>query len=135
MGAAAFLTSLTVLGCGDAKDAKTRYTVSGKVTFGGKPVSAGFVIFEPDASLKNAGPGCGASIKDGYYETEKNKGIVGGPYLITVAGSDGIPTTIDGEDAPQGASIFPVYKTQFDFPKSDTTWNIEVPVASAAKST
>ena len=130
--AAALMASLTVLGCGGAKDSPTLFTVSGNVTFNGKPVPVGFVVFEPDTSQQNSGPGCGAAIKNGYYETDKNKGITGGPYRITVAGSDGIATILDGEDAPHGASLFPPYKTQFDFPKEDTTWNIEVPVASPA---
>ena len=128
----AFVALLTALGCGATKDARTLFAVSGNVTFGGKPVPAGFVTFEPNTSQKNVGPGCGASIKNGYYETEKNKGITGGPYFVTVSGSDGIPTTIDDEDAPQGASLFPPYKTQFDFPKEDTRWNIDVPATAAA---
>ena len=120
---------LTVLGCGGAKDSPTLFTVSGNVTFNRKPVPTGFVSFEPNAAQGNSGPGCGATIKNGYYESAKNKGITGGPYLVTVNGSDGIATVVDGEDAPQGKSLFPPYKTQFDFPKEDTTWDVEVPAS------
>jgi hypothetical protein len=123
---------LAVLGCGGAKYSPTLFTVSGNVTFHGKPVPTGFVSFEPNAAQGNSGPGCGATIKNGYYETDTNKGITGGPYLVTVNGADGIPTTIDGEDAPQGASLFPPYNTKVDFPMEDTTWDIEVPVTAAA---
>jgi hypothetical protein len=132
--AAVLTASLAMLGCGGKKVGPTLFTVSGKVTFDGKPVPVGFVTFEPDTSQQNAGPGCGAAIKNGYYETETNKGVTGGPYRITVTGSDGIATILDGEDAPQGASLFPPYKTKFDLPKADTTWDIEVPVAATAAS-
>jgi hypothetical protein len=132
--AAALMASLSVLGCGGGKDNPTLFTVSGNVAFNGKPVLAGFVSFEPNAAKGNSGPGCRAPIKNGYYETPKNRGVTGGAYLITVGGTDGVPTIIEGEEAPYGTSIFPPYKTQFDFPKEDTTWNIEVPVASPANS-
>jgi hypothetical protein len=134
MLAVAFTAIFPVVGCGGSNDTHKLYAVSGNVTFGGKPVPVGFVTFEPNSLQGNAGPGCGASIQDGYYKTDKNKGIAGGSYLVTVNGSDGIATTIDGEDAPQGASLFPPYKTQFDFPKSDTAWDIEVPAGSTASS-
>ena len=130
--AVVLMASLSVLGCGGAKDSPTLFTVSGNVTFNGKPVPAGFVSFEPDAAKGNSGPGCRASIKNGYYETAKDRGVTGGSYLITVGGSDGVPTIIEGEEAPYGTSLFPAYKTQFDFPKEDTTWDIEVPTTAAA---
>src|SRR5262245_15090497 len=89
--AAAFVAIFPAIGCGRPAGSQSLYAVSGNVTFGGKPVPAGFVSFEPNASQGNTGPGCGASIIDGYYKSENNKGITGGPYLITVSGSDGVP--------------------------------------------
>jgi hypothetical protein len=43
-----------VFGCGP--DGPSRYSISGSVTFQGKPVPVGFIKFEPDTAKSNAGP-------------------------------------------------------------------------------
>ena len=45
---------------------------------------AGRVIFEPDTTQGNSGPGGYANIRDGYYETLRGKGAVGGPHRVRV---------------------------------------------------
>ena len=67
---------ISSLGCG-ASDPR-RYSVSGNVKFGGKPVPAGAIRSAPDAAKDNTGPGTQASIKEGYYETPRGQGTVGG---------------------------------------------------------
>ncbi len=114
-------------GCGRSYDGPQRYEVSGKVTFRGQSVPKGFIRLVPDRSKGNRGPGGGAPIIDGQYATSEEKGIVGGPHLVTVTGSDGVPYSEDGEDIPEGRQLFPAYKLQFDFPKEDTDWDIDVP--------
>jgi len=113
--------------CGCGKTGIDRYTVSGTASYEGKPVPQGFVRFEPDSAKGNSGPGVGAQIKDGQFTTPAGKGIVGGPHKVTIYATDGIPTKIDGEDAPQGKPLFADYKLDVDFPRSDYQWNIEVP--------
>ena len=61
----AFIGTVAALlvGCGDG--GLKRYRVSGDVSFQGKPVPAGSIIFTPDTAKGNAGPQGTANIIDG----------------------------------------------------------------------
>lgn len=109
-----------LLGCGSEPEGPTRYQVSGTVTYDGKPVPKGFITFSPDTSKGNKGPGSGAPIENGKYATPEGKGIVGGAYVISIRGSDGIPTTEEGEEVPDGKELFSPYETRIDLPKEDS---------------
>lgn len=124
--AVAILT-MSANGCGGKGDGPQRYHVSGKVTFRGKPVPKGFITFRPDNSKQNTGPGSGAAIENGEYTLENGKGVVGGPYIVEITGSDGVPFEEEGEKVPDGKELFPKYTTSFSFPKEDTTKDFEVP--------
>src|SRR5262245_29789774 len=77
--------SLAIFGCGS--DGPPRYRVHGMVTYEGKPVPAGTIIFEPDASQKNDGPQGLATIHAGLFDSAKGgKGTVGGPHRVTILG-------------------------------------------------
>ena len=77
-------------GCGGG--GPTRYELSGKATFEGKPIPHGRIVFEPDASKKNAGPQGFANIKDGQFDTsDGGQGHIGGDHLIRVEGFDAVP--------------------------------------------
>lgn len=129
VGVAACATMLLV-GCGGG-DSTTRYDVAGTVTFDGKPVPAGVLLFTPDATKNNRGPTGVAEIKDGKYDTRQDgKGTVGGPHTVVISGSDGIP--LPQEELPTGRPLFTDYKTTVDLPKAATTHDFEVP-ASAKK--
>lgn len=109
-----------ISGCGGGNDGPKRYGVSGTVTYDGKPVPRGFIIFEPDSSKGNSGPGGGASIVDGRFATESGKGTVGGPHIVKVTGYDGVPTTNEeGMELPEGEELFDLYETTADFPKDE----------------
>lgn len=125
--------AVTVAGCG--RSGIDRYAVSGNVTYQSKPIPVGYVKFEPDSSKGNKGPGAGVPLVDGAFTLPSERGIVGGPHIVTISGNDGIETVINGERAPEGKPLFSRYQTNFDFPKQDTEWNFEVPesAASAAK--
>lgn len=115
--------SLLVMGCGQR--APTLYHVSGTVTFGGKPVPAGSIVFEPDTSKGNQGPAGFASIKDGKYDTrDAGRGTVGGPHVVRITGLDGVPA----EELPQGTPLFPEYTTEIDMPKKNATQDFDVPI-------
>lgn len=124
VGAACFAF---VSGCGEGYGGPQRYTVSGSVTYQGQAVPKGFVRFAPDTSKGNSGPGGGAPIEDGYFETPREKGIVGGPYVVTITGTDGVPTTEFGEELPDGKQLFPAHRTRHEFPREDTEWDFDVP--------
>ncbi|MCA9068003.1 MAG: hypothetical protein KDA84_03735 [Planctomycetaceae bacterium] len=116
-----------VLGCGSPNDGPKRYHISGKVTYDGKPIPKGKIYFEPDDSKGNSGPQAGADIVDGEYETANGKGVVGGPHLVKITGTDGVETQVEGEVLPDGKTLFPPYETTFNFPKEDGEHSFKVP--------
>jgi hypothetical protein len=119
------LTIMLLTGC-SRNDGPQRYTVSGKVTYDGKPVPKGFVTFSPDTEAGNSGPGGGAEVRDGVYQTAPGKGVVGGPHRVRIIGFDGIARTESGEELADGAALFPTYQSTVDFPKADATHDFEV---------
>lgn len=108
-------------GCGGEKI----YQLSGNVTFQGKPVPAGQIVFEPDTTAGNSGPAAFAKIKEGRYDTRilEGRGTVGGPHLVRILGLDGVPR---GE-LLNGMPLFPEYSTTADLPKKDGTQDFDVP--------
>jgi hypothetical protein len=91
-------------GCSSSEGKKAQ--VSGKVTFNGQPVPAGWISFQPDSSQGNPGREVRlVKIKDGVYDSSKEKdaaGVYPGPTIIFIAGFDGkaLPRY------PQGKQIF-----------------------------
>lgn len=124
LGMLATLLLLPIAGCG-GDPSPVRYEVAGTVVFAGKPVPAGEVTFQPDGARGNAGPGSIALIKDGRYQTAPDKGVVGGPYLVTVMGFDGIPVG----DSLSGRALFPPYELKVEFPTEDTKKDFTVPAS------
>jgi hypothetical protein len=114
--------ALLAVGCGRT-GGLARYELSGQVTYGGKPVPGGTIVFEPDASKGNSGPASYATIAAGQYTTESGQGTVGGPHLVRIAGTDGIPK---GE-LPQGRSLFSEYRAAADLPKGTSTQDFAIP--------
>ena len=118
------------VGCGDNSEGPPRVQVWGTVTYAGQPVSKGFVTFSPDASQGNNGPGSGAAIVDGQFVTPAGKGVVGGPHVIRIVGYDGVPATEQGEELPDGKSLFTPYETVLDLPAEPSEQNFEIPVST-----
>lgn len=116
-----------VAGCGKTTDGPQRYAVSGAVTHQGKPVPKGFVTLEPDADRGNQGPGGGAEIVNGRYNTKVEGGVVGGPYKVRIVGTDGMPTTVSGEELAEGKPLFQPYETTVEFPTQASVQDFEVP--------
>jgi hypothetical protein len=121
----ALVTGLVLVsqGCGGDTGPK-RLKASGKVTFNNRPVPAGRISFEPDASAQNHGPGGFAEIRDGQYDTSKNgKGTVGGPHIVRINGAQG--------STPEAAPLFNTFETKADLGKADTTKDFDVPASAA----
>jgi hypothetical protein len=114
-------------GCGGAADGPKRYDVSGTITYGGQPVLAGTIMFEPDASKGNKGPAGYAEIRDGKYDTrgEAGKGTIGGPHVVRITGLD--PSKAVPDLLPDGPPLFSDYQTTADLPEADATQDFEVP--------
>jgi len=133
MQAARALSSVILLGvsvlAGCGSDGPTRYRVHGMVSFNGKPVPAGTIVFEPDASQKNDGPQGLATIHDGAFDTGRGgKGTVGGAHRVTILGCDG---TSISETSPQGKSLFEPYITIAELPRQDAKLDFDVPAGGS----
>lgn len=119
------LLLLSVVGCGATSDGPRRYAVSGTVTHKGMPVPKGFITFEPAAG--NNGPGGGAEIVNGKYDTQVAAGVVGGAYKVRIVGTDGVKTTVSGEELADGSPLFPPYETTLEFAKENAVKDFAVP--------
>jgi hypothetical protein len=121
-------TAVLVLGAGCAKQEKLGQ-LSGKVTFNGKPVPAGYVSFMPESSAGNLGRVKVAQIKNGVYDTslEPDPGIYPGATIIRIAGFDG--KKIKGFS--QGKQIFNPYELRATLPEGTSTRDFNVPASAA----
>lgn len=125
------LLVLSLMGCGSGLN-----RMSGKVTFGGKPIPAGKIYFIPDGAKGNSGPSGYADIKDGAYDTsgEGGKGVGKGPMIVAIEGNDPAAPVTD-KNIPAGEnvvkSLFPRYETSVEL-NGEATKDFDVP-ADAAK--
>jgi hypothetical protein len=106
--------------------------VSGTVTYQGQPVPKGFVTLEPDSAAGNNGPGGGAEIVNGKYDTKVAAGVVGGSYKVRIVGTDGVKTTVSGEELAEGKPLFTPYETTVEFPQQTSVKDFEIPAAPSA---
>jgi len=99
--------------------------LSGKVTFKGDPVPAGFIAFTPDVAKGNLGPIQVFQIKDGVYDSAKQEppGINPGPYLLEIAGFNGKKEPFFG----QGKQIFNPIKDECVVPEGTSTKDFVIP--------
>lgn len=116
------MLAVAAAGCGGGQ---REYELSGLVTYQGKPVPAGHIVFEPDRSKGNKGATGFAKIKAGKFDTrqEDGKGTIGGPHLVRILGLDGVAR---GE-LINGSPIFPEFTTAADLPKENASKDFEVP--------
>ena len=121
----ACVPALWLSGCGLSESPPTRYDVTGTVTFKGKPVPYGEIMFEPDSSKGNSGPAARAEIKDGAYATEKEKGVVVGAARVRISGYDGNPPP-GGGTQPHGKPLFPEYIDNVDQPEDVATHDFAI---------
>jgi hypothetical protein len=113
------LALVAQLGCG--QKGVDRYELSGKVTYLGQPVPAGYLVLKPDAAKGNIGPGAAADIRNGQYVTTEGRGTIGGPHVVTIFGFDGKAFTMEGGISnPMGK---PLCRTDIDadLPKANGT--------------
>ena len=112
------------LGCNGGNDAG-RNTLSGKVTFGGKPVPYGLIYFSPDITQGNSGPQGYAEIVNGEYSTDDvGMGAVMGPLVVQISG---FPQGKDESGAFEGTPLFPRYKTSINLTEGMKTMDFDVP--------
>ena len=126
LGCLLLVVHVALLGCGRS-DGPRRYEVSGRVTFQGEPVPVGLVQFVPDTSQDNHGPATSAAIEDGRFRTPRGKGIVGGPHVVIVTGSDGVPFDSPEGIQSRGKALFPAYRHSIVLPHESSEQDFEVP--------
>ncbi len=121
---------LIAFGCG--KSGPVRYRVQGNVTFDGRPVTFGRVVFDPDVTKDGRGPQGYAAIENGRFDTNANggKGTSGGPMVVTL---DGFEPVGDGLDATAARPLFSGYQQPCDLPQADTEINFDIPASAKAK--
>ncbi|WP_419193454.1 hypothetical protein [Kolteria novifilia] len=93
----------------------------------------GFIVFVPNASKGTRGPGGGAKIINGSYATPRDKGVVGGHYLVRIRGTDGVPVVNDLGEEASGTILFSEYEAEVEFPSEDATQDFEVPTKEPSK--
>lgn len=105
------------------------YQLSGKITYKGKPVPSGFVIFEPDGAQGNSGAPGRAEIIGGEYDTrgERGHGIVGGPHRVRIVGMDGGSHGQTAGEVGLPSPLFAEYTVTEDLPQQDGEKDFEVP--------
>lgn len=97
--------------------------LSGKVTFKGQPVPAGFISFTPDIGQGEIRV---LQIKDGVYDSahQMPPGIPPGHYTLRISGFDGVRIPRWG----QGKQIFNEWiDIDFTIPEGTSTKDFEVP--------
>jgi hypothetical protein len=112
-----------ILGC-TAKPKTSQ--LSGKVTFKGQPVPAGFISFAPDVAKGNLGEMRVLQIKDGVYDSSKENepGLKPGAYFLRISGFDGVRIPRFG----QGKQIFnEVQDLYHTVPEGESTKDFEIP--------
>src|SRR5262245_39980157 len=100
--------------------------LSGKVTFKGQPVPAGYIQFTPDVGNGGRGSIKVLQIKDGVYDSSKeppDQALTPGAYLLRIAGFDGKPVPLWG----QGKQIFNPVDDTFVVPDGVSTKDFTVP--------
>jgi len=99
--------------------------LSGKLTFKGQPVPAGWIAFTPDVAAGNLGQIKVLQVKDGIFDSSKESepGLKPGKYNLRIAGFDGIKIPLFG----QGKQIFNAYTEDFEVPEGTTTKEFIVP--------
>jgi len=117
--------ALIVTGCGGGTPPMSQ--LSGTVTFKGKPIPAGNVMFTPDVSVAG-GQIRMFMVKDGLYDSSKDPspGLKAGQYEVTIMGYDGKQIT----NFFQGKQIFNSVKEEMTVQQGASKKDFNVPDAA-----
>jgi len=117
------LVLILMSGCGG--DPFERSKMTGTVTFEGKPVPFGEVLFSPDSKRGNSGPSVVAPIApDGTYQTQDQKGAIPGPTIATITGFAGTPDSVKGGGGPR--ILVDNHVVEIDVPKKSGVFDFHL---------
>lgn len=122
----AFAAIVSSVGC-NRTGGPARYELSGSITYDGKPVPVGSILFAPDTSKGNDGPGASADIIDGVYKTRAKDGTVGGPHVATISGYEKKEGEISPLESPMGKPLLMNVRISVDLPKQTATHDFAIP--------
>jgi hypothetical protein len=95
------LTTVFLSGC--RKEGPERVILAGTVTYQGKPVTEGTILFTPAATSQV--PSAGASIVDGNYKVDVHGGVPVGTHRISIQAYRSVPFTLPpGQPEPRNYS-------------------------------
>jgi hypothetical protein len=120
-----FALASLVIGCGSEVDRKD---LSGQVTFAGKPIAYGQIMFMPETKAKLAPTG-EAEIVDGRFDTSApgGRGIIPGPHQVRVtAYAARPPEAPDDETLPSldDPPIFSGYVFKADVKAGENSFDV-----------
>jgi hypothetical protein len=125
---------LLLPGCGGSEE-RERYELSGTVTYQGKPVEMGSLMFEADKSVGDFAPLSTAQIVDGKYRTNPKDSPAAGLYHVRVTGVDMKEAILDpppGEPAYLPSLFAPCF-VDVQVPPPNGVFDIVVPDKTQAK--
>lgn len=102
------------------------YEVTGRITYEGKEVPAGRIVFTPDHTKGNSGAQGVARVNAGELKTEPERQVVGGPHWIQLLAYDGVAYEDREGVMPQGRALFPLTQVAVDLPLADAKLDIRV---------
>lgn len=114
-----------LVGCSSGSNELDRYALTGDVSFQGEPVHHGMITLEPDSARGNTGPASTAMIKDGQYQIEQIRGIVGGAYVARLTGY-GDTVENSGPDPNFGPPLFEEYEVRLELPAENSSRTFEI---------
>lgn len=118
-----FAVIAALAGCSDGSEQVVH--VRGTVTYQGKPLPMGMIVFEPDTSRGNSGPQGHANIVNGQFDTKQSKkGALAGPLIVRITGGDGVNAEAF---TPFGNLLFEEYSTHIDLKRDQTDLTFDVP--------
>jgi len=137
-GAPLALLALLLAGCIGSDGGPPRVAVNGEVTFRGKPVQKGSILFIPTGETR--GPQAGAVIENGQYQLSSDRGPVVGKLRVEIRAERKLGYDITepsesvrhiGEPMPKG-EIPPEYNDQSTLviettPDGDNLFNFHLP--------
>ena len=116
---------LVSAGCGSGPSGPQRYPLSGTVTYEGKPVVRAEVFLAPNDDLGNTGPGSVAVVENGAFQVTAAKGIVGGPYRVSITSQSPVPLPEGESFTPQ----FPLQEIEVELPAQGGSYDFSLPLA------